>query len=143
MCRCWYPQINHEYQNKTFISWFIVQEEKLYIVPWAIYFTLYKALLVSIGADWIHLSITAGRGVVKSLLQISGLKKTCITSQTNHQDAYGTIPWRGKFTDRILSSIHPTRLICFSDMSHIRHFNTINYIFIDNLINYWFSVILS
>jgi hypothetical protein len=41
--------------------------------------TLYKALLVSIGADWTQLSISSGKGVEKSAEYISGWKKICIS----------------------------------------------------------------
>ena len=68
----WYSDYKDSYE----------EHERLDIRLWydgiIISYTLYKALLVSIGDDWMHLSITAGKGVVKSLLYISGWKKSCI-----------------------------------------------------------------
>lgn len=67
-------------------SYFVILKNKITFLSININFTLYSALLVSIGADWIHLSITSGRELVSSLLYISGLKKTCTNRPNQHQD---------------------------------------------------------
>jgi len=46
-----------------------IKDDNLYHHKYSyLIYTLYKALLVSIGDDCMHLSIIVGKGVVKSLL---------------------------------------------------------------------------